>query len=82
MGEPQTIRASRLRVVARPHDADFLTVKQACDLLQVTAATLYNHARAGRLPLLKVGRLTRVRRKDLLALVQPVLVTRRKAGAR
>ena len=45
---------------------EWLTIAEACDYLRVARATVYRWARAGNLPLFKLGgRATRVKRADL-----------------
>lgn len=52
------------------HEDGWLTVAEACRYLKITRATLYRWARAGRLPMYKLGqRGTRLRQADLNALL-------------
>lgn len=55
--------------------ADLMTVPQASKYLGVSPQTIRRHIAAGRLPAVRMGpRLTRIRRDDLDALIQPMPV--------
>ena len=43
----------------------FLTIREACDAFRVGRTTLYRIIKSGRLPVLKIGRATRIRVSDL-----------------
>jgi excisionase family DNA binding protein len=53
----------------RPATPLLLTVGQAADRLQVSRSSLYREVGRGRLQVVKVGHLTRIRLKDLEAYV-------------
>jgi len=59
------------------HDREVLTVEQAAAYLQLHKGTLYRYIRAGRLPAAKLGKVYRIYRRDLEAL----LASARGAGA-
>lgn len=46
-----------------------LTVEQAAERLQVSRSSLYREVRRGRLQVVKLGHLTRIRQDDLVAYV-------------
>jgi len=50
-------------------DRDLLTIPEACQLLNVSHPTVYRWIRAGELPMVKFGRLTRVRKADVEAFI-------------
>lgn len=54
---------------------DVLTAEEAAQLLKVSTKTLLRHARQGVIPGVKVGRMWRFRREDLLALLSPAAVS-------
>lgn len=45
-----------------------LTIKQTAQLLQVTKRTIHNKINEGELPCLKIGRVVRIKRIELLSL--------------
>jgi len=47
-----------------------LTVNETCRELSVCRATVYGLVRAGRLPVVKIGAATRIRRADVEALIE------------
>jgi len=51
-------------------DRELLTVEQAAAYLQLHKVTLYKYIRAGRLPAAKLGKVYRIHRRDLEALVE------------
>jgi len=50
---------------------EVLTPDEAAQLLKVSKKTLLRHARAGRIPGAKLGRMWRFRRTELLELLTP-----------
>lgn len=58
-------------------DREILTVEQAAGYLQVHKVTIYKYIRAGLLPAAKLGKVYRIYRRDLEA-----LLTERKAATR
>lgn len=72
---------------ARKHDskAEILTVYGAADLMKVSRYTVAAMIRDGRLPAAKIGREYRIRRDDVLALLEhlaapPVIAIPKKVG--
>lgn len=55
----------------RVAEDDILTAEEAARLLRVSTKTLLRHAREGVIPGVKVGRMWRFRRDDLIALLSP-----------
>ncbi|HET6781613.1 MAG TPA: helix-turn-helix domain-containing protein [bacterium] len=59
----------------RPHNNDapaereILTVEQAAEHLQIHKVTVYKYIRAGLLPAVKLGKVYRIYRKDVEALL-------------
>lgn len=52
-----------------PNDKPLYTVLEAAKVLKINRATIWRLAKRGRLPLVKIGARTRVRRDDLEALI-------------
>jgi len=52
-------------------DDEVLTAEEAAELLKVSTKTLLRHARDGQVPGVKLGRVWRFRRSELLALLAP-----------
>ena len=48
---------------------EFLTVQETADALRISIRTVYRWLAAGRLPAVRVGNVTRIRRVDLDAFV-------------
>lgn len=53
-----------------PAEPELLTVEQAADYLQMHKVTVYKYIRAGRLPAAKLGKVYRIYRKDVEALLE------------
>lgn len=51
------------------HEREVLTVEQAAEYLQIHKVTIYKYIRAGLLPAVKLGKVYRILRRDLEALV-------------
>jgi len=51
-------------------DREVLTVEQAAEYLQIHKVTLYKYIRSGLLPAAKLGKVYRIHRRDLEALVE------------
>jgi excisionase family DNA binding protein len=54
---------------------DFLTTREAAELLRVTERTILNFRKAGKLPYQKLGSQVRFRREHCLALMAPATVS-------
>jgi excisionase family DNA binding protein len=54
---------------------DFLTTREAAELLRVTERTILNFRKAGKLPYQKLGSNVRFRRENVIALMGPATVT-------
>lgn len=54
---------------ATPQERELLTVEQAAEYLQVHKATVYKYIRAGWLPAAKLGKVYRIFRRDVEALL-------------
>jgi len=54
---------------ALAHGREVLTVEQAAEYLQIHRVTIYKYIRAGLLPAAKLGKVYRIFRRDLEALV-------------
>ncbi len=52
------------------HEREVLTVEQAAEYLQIHKVTIYKYIRAGLLPAAKLGKVYRIFRRDLEALVE------------
>ncbi len=53
-----------------PRERDILTVEQAADLLQIHKVTVYKYIRSGMLPAARLGKVYRIYRRDVEALLQ------------
>lgn len=53
-----------------PNNRDILTVEQAADLLQLHKVTVYKYIRSGMLPAARLGKVYRIYRRDVEALLQ------------
>lgn len=53
-----------------PAEPELLTVEQAAAYLQMHKVTVYKYIRAGRLPAAKLGKVYRIYRRDVDALLQ------------
>lgn len=51
------------------HEREVLTVEQAAEYLQMHKATVYKYIRAGLLPAARLGKIYRIARRDLEALL-------------
>lgn len=54
---------------AEIRDREVLTVEQAAEYLQIHKVTIYKYIRAGLLPAAKLGKVYRIYRKDLEAMM-------------
>ncbi|HEY3247320.1 MAG TPA: helix-turn-helix domain-containing protein [bacterium] len=54
---------------AAPQERELLTVEQAAEYLQVHKVTVYKYIRAGWLPAAKLGKVYRIFRRDVEALL-------------
>lgn len=52
-----------------PAEREILTVEQAAEYLQIHKVTVYKYIRAGLLPAVKLGKVYRIYRKDVEALL-------------
>lgn len=59
----------RRDIDALVHGRELLTVEQAAEYLQIHKVTLYKYIRSGALPAAKLGKVYRIFRRDLEALV-------------
>lgn len=59
----------RRNIDALVHDREVLTVEQAAEYLQIHKVTIYRYIRSGTLPAAKLGKVYRIFRRDLEALV-------------
>ncbi len=55
---------------ASVRDREVLTVEQAADYLQIHKVTIYKYIRSGMLPAARLGKVYRIFRRDLEALVE------------
>lgn len=55
----------------------YITIKQFCESNNVSRSTAYREHQAGRLPMRKVGRATRIAESDVLAWQQSLIVAGR-----
>jgi excisionase family DNA binding protein len=60
----------RTNIDALVHEREVLTVEQAAEYLQIHKVTLYKYIRSGVLPAAKLGKVYRIFRRDLEALVE------------
>lgn len=60
----------RRNIDALVHDREVLTVEQAAEYLQIHKVTIYKYIRSGVLPAAKLGKVYRIFRRDLEALVE------------
>ena len=60
----------RRNIDALVHGREVLTVEQAAEYLQIHKVTLYKYIRSGALPAAKLGKVYRIFRRDLEALVE------------
>lgn len=61
--------ADHPNIDALVHEREVLTVEQAADYLQIHKVTVYKYIRAGVLPAAKLGKVYRIYRRDLEALM-------------
>jgi excisionase family DNA binding protein len=60
----------RRNIDALVRDREVLTVEQAAEYLQIHKVTIYKYIRSGMLPAAKLGKVYRIFRRDLEALVE------------
>jgi excisionase family DNA binding protein len=65
VGELESWAASRQHSASASHTDSLSTIKEASETLKVSRSTLYLMIGQGKLPVVKIGRSTRIRRSDL-----------------
>jgi excisionase family DNA binding protein len=65
----KTAGPNRSNIDALVRDREVLTVEQAAEYLQIHKVTIYKYIRAGVLPAAKLGKVYRIYRRDLEALL-------------
>jgi excisionase family DNA binding protein len=65
IGELEIWAASRLHAKGEGHTDSLTTIKEAGDILKISRSTLYLMIGQGKLPIVRIGRSTRIRRSDL-----------------
>lgn len=62
-------------------DTELVTIEEAARLLRVSSVTVWRMVKSGALPALRIGRKTlRIRRADLLAIIQPAVEQKPQPG--
>ncbi|HET6946260.1 MAG TPA: helix-turn-helix domain-containing protein [bacterium] len=65
----KTVDRGYVNIDALVRDREVLTVEQAAEYLQIHKVTIYKYIRAGVLPAAKLGKVYRIYRRDLEALI-------------
>lgn len=65
----KTVGPNHSNIDALVRDREVLTVEQAAEYLQIHKVTIYKYIRAGVLPAAKLGKVYRIYRRDLEALL-------------
>jgi excisionase family DNA binding protein len=65
----KTVDRGYPNIDALVRDREVLTVEQAAEYLQIHKVTIYKYIRAGALPAAKLGKVYRIYRRDLEALI-------------
>lgn len=65
----KTVGSDHANIDALVRDREVLTVEQAAEYLQIHKVTIYKYIRAGVLPAAKLGKVYRIFRRDLEALM-------------
>lgn len=55
----------------------FITIKQFCESNNISRSTAYREFKAGRLPMCKIGRATRIAERDAVAWQESLIVAGR-----